>query len=162
VRVLVVNAGSSSVELRLLDAADAVERSADLRAGADGFSTSRLAEAMHGWPEPDVVGHRVVHDGTALTGAVRIDPAVRQQLQDLTALAPPHQPKSLAALDAVCALLPGVPAVACFDTAFHTTIPPAAATSAVPRRMAAPLPDPPLRLHGLPHAYCSPAGNGCR
>jgi acetate kinase len=155
VRILVVNAGSSSVKFRLLDAADAVERSADLPAGADGFSTSRLAEALHGWPEPDVVGHRVVHGGTALTGAARIDPAVRQQLQDLTALAPLHQPKSLAALDAVSALLPGVPAVACFDTAFHTTIPPAAATYAVPREWQRRYPIRRYGFHGLSHAYCS-------
>ncbi|MGN1290243.1 MAG: hypothetical protein ACI4XG_27200, partial [Bradyrhizobium sp.] len=48
---------------------------------------------------------------------------VRQRLGALTDLAPLHQPKSLAALDAVQAALPDVPAVACFDTAFHATIP---------------------------------------
>ena len=71
VRVLVVNAGSSSLKLRLLDAADAIERSADLPAGADGLDTSRLAGVLRDWPEPDVVGHRIVHGGTAFTGPAR-------------------------------------------------------------------------------------------
>jgi len=155
VRVLVVNAGSSSLKLRLLGADDTVERSADLPAGADGFSTSRLAEALHGWKDPDVVGHRIVHGGTAFTGAVRIDHGVRQQLEDLTALAPLHQPKSLAGLDLVSAHLPGVPAVACFDTAFHTTIPPAAATYAIPREWQRRYPIRRYGFHGLSHAYCS-------
>jgi len=155
VRVLVVNAGSSSLKLRLLGAADTVEHSADLPAGAAGFSTSGLAQALHGWPEPDVVGHRIVHGGIAFTGPVRIDQAVRQQLRDLTALAPLHQPKSLAALDAVSAHLPRVPAVACFDTAFHTTIPPAAATYAVPREWQRRYPIRRYGFHGLSHAYCS-------
>ena len=154
-RVLVVNAGSSSVKLRLLDAADTVERGADLPTGTDGFSISRLAGALHGWPEPDVAGHRIVHGGTAFTGPVRIDKAVRQQLHDLTALAPLHQPKSLAALDTVSAHLPGVPAVACFDTAFHTTIPPAAATYAIPREWRRRYPIRRYGFHGLSHAYCS-------
>ena len=154
-RVLVVNAGSSSLKLRLLGADDTIERRADLPAGADGFSTSRLAGALHGWKAPDVVGHRIVHGGTAFTGAVRIDHGVRQQLQDLTALAPLHQPKSLAGLDAVSAHLPGVPAVACFDTAFHTTIPPAAATYAVPREWQRRYPIRRYGFHGLSHAYCS-------
>ena len=107
-RVLVVNAGSSSLKLRLLSATDAIERSADLPAGPDGFDTSRLTEIFsNGWPAPDVVGHRIVHGGTAFTGPVLITDAVRKQLQDLTDLAPLHQPKSLAALDAVTAQLPG-------------------------------------------------------
>lgn len=154
-RVLVVNAGSSSLKLRLLDAADTLERRADLPAGPDGFSTSGVADAVRDWPEPDVIGHRIVHGGTAFTSAVRIDNGVRQQLYDLTALAPLHQPKSLAGLDVVSAHLPDVPAVACFDTAFHTTIPPAAATYAVPREWQRRYPIRRYGFHGLSHAYCS-------
>ena len=154
-RVLVVNAGSSSLKLRLLDAADAIERSADLPAGADGLDTSRLARVLRDWPEPDVVGHRIVHGGTAFTGPARIDDAVRQQLADLTDLAPLHQPKSLAALDAVTAQLPGVAAVASFDTAFHASIPAAAATYAVPREWRERYAIRRYGFHGLSHAYCS-------
>jgi acetate kinase len=63
---------------------------------------------------------------------VLIDAEVEAALRELTELAPLHQPKSLASLDAVCAALPDVPAVACFDTAFHATLPEAAATYALP------------------------------
>jgi acetate kinase len=63
---------------------------------------------------------------------VRIDDEVEAALRALVELAPLHQPKSIAVLDAVSRALPGVPAVACFDTAFHATLPPAASTYALP------------------------------
>lgn len=56
-QVLVVNAGSSSVKLRLLDGHDALVRSTDLPAGADGFNTGQLSAVLADWPTPDVVGH---------------------------------------------------------------------------------------------------------
>jgi acetate kinase len=155
VRVLVVNAGSSSLKLRLLDDHDNIARSADLPAGPDGFDTAHLAEIMQGWGKLDVVGHRIVHGGTSFTGPVRINDAVRKQLADLTDLAPLHQPKSLAALDAVTAQLPDVAAVASFDTAFHTTIPAAAATYAVPREWRDRYAIRRYGFHGLSHAYSS-------
>ena len=102
--------------------------------------------------QPDVVGHRVVHGGTCFTGPVLIDSTVRAELEELTDLAPLHQPKSLAALDAVTALLPDVPAVACFDTAFHTTIPIAASTYAVPREWRERWAIRRYGFHGLSHA----------
>jgi acetate kinase len=110
---------------------------------------------LRGWDKLDVVGHRIVHGGTSFTGPVRIDDAVRAQLQDLTDLAPLHQPKSLAALDAVTAQLPDVAAVASFDTAFHTTIPAAAATYAVPLEWRDRYAIRRYGFHGLSHAYCS-------
>jgi acetate kinase len=149
VNVLVVNAGSSSLKLRLLDSDDAVVAAADLPADAD------VADAVREWPAPDAVGHRVVHGGTDFATAVRIDQRVRTRLVELTALAPLHQPKSLAALDAVSRALPEIPAVACFDTAFHTTIPPAAATYAVPREWQQRYGVRRYGFHGLSHAYCS-------
>jgi acetate kinase len=78
------------------------------------------------------VGHRIVHGGERFCEAVRIERDVEPQLRELTELAPLHQPKSLAALDAVSEALPDLPAFACFDTAFHATLPPAAATYALP------------------------------
>jgi acetate kinase len=154
-RVLVVNAGSSSLKLRLLDSRDNVEHTADLAAGPDGADAASVGEALHGWAAPDAVGHRIVHGGTAFTGPVLIDGSVRAQLRDLTGLAPLHQPKSLAALDAVTAQLPDVPAVACFDTAFHTSIPAEAATYAVPRDWLRRYSIRRYGFHGLSHAYCS-------
>ena len=154
-RALVVNAGSSSLKLRLLDDHDNLEQSADLPAGPDGFDTSLLAAVLQGWGKPDLVGHRIVHGGTIFNGPVRINNAVREQLRDLSDLAPLHQPKSLAALDAVTAQLPDVAAVASFDTAFHTTIPAAAATYAVPKEWRDRYGIRRYGFHGLSHAYCS-------
>ncbi|MBN9112465.1 MAG: acetate/propionate family kinase [Pseudonocardia sp.] len=148
-RVLVVNAGSSSLKLRLLGPDDEVERTADIGPGAD------LDGVVGDWPRPDVVGHRVVHGGTRFTDPVVIDTGVRKELEGLSALAPLHQPKSLAGLDAVTDLLPDVPAVACFDTAFHTTIPDAAATYAVPREWRERYTLRRYGFHGLSHAWCS-------
>ena len=146
--VLVVNAGSSSLKLRLLDDEATIE-------SADLAPEGSIVEALRGWPAPDVVGHRIVHGGTEFTSAVRIDERVRQRLEELTDLAPLHQPKSLAALDAVTAVLPHVPAVACFDTAFHTTMPAAAATYAVPRDWQQRYGVRRYGFHGLSHAYAA-------
>jgi acetate kinase len=145
-RVLVVNAGSSSLKLRLLGDDDTVERTADAEPGGD------LADILRGWPEPDAVGHRVVHGGTRFRDPVVVDDELRGSLADLTALAPLHQPESLDGLDAVSALLPDVPAVACFDTAFHATIPDAAATYAVPLEWRERYAIRRYGFHGLSHA----------
>lgn len=154
-RVLVVNAGSSSLKLRVVDDDDTVEHSADLPGGPDGLDTSALAEVLGEWGPVDVVGHRIVHGGTVFAGAVQISPIVREQLLQLTDLAPLHQPKSLAALDAVTELMSDVPAVACFDTAFHTSIPAAAATYAVPREWRLRYGVRRYGFHGLSHDYCA-------
>jgi acetate kinase len=155
VRILVVNAGSSSLKLRLLDGHDQLERSADLPAGPDGFDTTHLTEVLRNWNSPDIVGHRIVHGGTRFTGPVVIDNDITQHLRDLTDLAPLHQPKSLAALDAVTTRLPDVAAVASFDTAFHTTIPAPAATYAIPQQWRQRYNIRRYGFHGLSHAYCS-------
>ena len=154
-RVLVVNAGSSSLKLRLLGDSDEPEQSADLPAGPDGIDSEQLVAVLREWGEPDAVGHRVVHGGTRFTAPVRVDAQVRQELEDLTALAPLHQPKSLAALDAVSSILPRVPAFACFDTAFHATIPSAAATYAVPLEWRERYAIRRYGFHGLSHAHAS-------
>ncbi len=154
-RVLVVNAGSSSLKLRVVDDDDTAEDSADLPGGPDGLDTSALAAVLGEWGPVDVVGHRIVHGGTVFAGAVQLNPDVREQLLQLTDLAPLHQPKSLAALDAVTELMSDVPAVACFDTAFHTSIPAAAATYAVPREWRLRYGVRRYGFHGLSHAYCA-------
>ncbi|HEX5590732.1 MAG TPA: acetate/propionate family kinase [Candidatus Limnocylindrales bacterium] len=156
--ILVVNAGSSSLKLRLLDALDAVVGTADLPAPRGAADASAIAGAIAGFGAPGsirAVGHRIVHGGTRYRTAVRLDAEVEAGIRALTDLAPLHQPKSLAALAAVRAALPETPAVACFDTAFHATMPPAATTYAIPpewrKRWA-------LRkygFHGLSHAYAS-------
>jgi acetate kinase len=153
--VLVVNAGSSSLKLRLLSAADEVTGSADLPAPRGRAGAEQIKAAIAQLPQAGAAGHRIVHGGNLFAGPVRVDAGVRQRLESLADLAPLHQPKSLAALDAVAAVLPDTPAVACFDTAFHATIPPAAATFALPAEWRTRWPLRRFGFHGLSHAYVS-------
>lgn len=154
-RILVVNAGSSSLKLRVLGPGDVVDGAADLPAPRGVTDVRELEEAIRGLGAVDAVGHRVVHGGTVFSGPVRIDPGVVRRLEALTDLAPLHQPKSLAALAAVTAVLPDVPAVACFDTAFHATLPPAAFTYALPPEWRKRWDLRRYGFHGLSHAYAS-------
>lgn len=140
-RMLVVNAGSSSLKLRLLDAADTLEAAWD--AWPDEL------------PDVDVVAHRVVHGGNLFTAAAVIDAAVESKLRELIPLAPLHQPKALEALDTARKRLPAATQVACFDTAFHTTIPAAAATYALPREWNDKYGLKRYGFHGLAHAWAS-------
>ena len=81
------------------------------------------------------VGHRVVHGGEKFARPIRLDPVSIDLLRDLVPLAPLHQPHNLAGIEAMAAALPGVPQVACFDTAFHRDQPELAQRFALPRRI---------------------------
>jgi acetate kinase len=83
------------------------------------------------------VGHRVVHGAAKYSQPVRIDAAVLAALESLYPLAPLHQPHNVAGIKAMADMLDGVPQVACFDTAFHTSHPPLAQLFALPRRITA-------------------------
>ncbi|MGD0455325.1 MAG: acetate/propionate family kinase [Solirubrobacteraceae bacterium] len=153
-RVLVVNAGSSSLKLTLLGGDDTTIATRELEAPRAQVDPKTLREALRdGLGEADVVGHRIVHGGERFREAVAIDAGVEQELRALVELAPLHQPKSLAALDAVSEALPGLPAVACFDTAFHATMPAAAATYAIPREWRERWGLRRYGFHGLSHAW---------
>ena len=154
-RVLVVNAGSSSLKLRVLGAGDEVAAGADLPAPRGTADSGEIRAAIESFGPVDAVGHRVVHGGTLYAAPVLITGEVRRRLESLTDLAPLHQPKSLAALDAVSEVLPSVPAVACFDTAFHATIGEAAATFALPAEWRTRWTLRRYGFHGLSHAYAS-------
>jgi acetate kinase len=151
-RILVVNAGSSSLKLRLLDHDDALLAQRDLPASGGRADAAALTDALADLPAPDAIGHRIVHGG-GRSSAVVMDAAVVAELEALTALAPLHQPPALEAHGVVSAALPGVPAVACFDTAFHATLPDAAATYALPRTWRERWPLRRYGFHGLSHAY---------
>jgi len=155
VLVLVVNAGSSSLKLRLLDGDDELDAGRDLALEHGSIDEPQLRGALADMDRPDAVGHRIVHGGRRYLGPVEIDDRVVVALRELTDLAPLHQPKSLAALDAVARALPGVPAVACFDTAFHATLPAAAATYALPAAWRERWELRRYGFHGLSHAYAS-------
>lgn len=153
-RVLVVNAGSSSLKLALLDYDDTVLAARELDAPRAAIDDRELRAALDsGLGRADVVGHRIVHGGERFTAAVRIDAVVETALRELADLAPLHQAKSLAALDAVSVALPDVPAVACFDTAFHATLTPAAATYALPAAWRERFAIRRYGFHGLSHAW---------
>src|SRR5262245_217161 len=132
--VLVLNAGSSTLKWTLLERAtratlhsgnldwqgDARARAAQLRATLDsvtGFSA---------------VGHRIVHGGERFRAAVVINAEVRRALGELLTLNPLHMRPALAGIDAVSEAFPGVVQIGAFDTAFHATLPDAAAGYALP------------------------------
>ncbi len=154
-RILIVNAGSSSLKLRVLGPDDTVVGTADLPAPRGSIDAANVAEAVRDLGAVAAVGHRIVHGGTAFSSPVRIDPTVIDRLERLTDLAPLHQPKSLAAFAAVDAVLPDVPAVACFDTAFHASLPAAASTYALPIEWRKRWDLRRFGFHGLSHAYAA-------
>jgi acetate kinase len=181
VRVVLVNAGSSSLKCSLMESAD---RSVVAQVKADwagpvtryersGPGAARIREqagfrdpgeavrhalddlgAAAAGERPAAVGHRIVHGGE-LTTATRITPAVRSRISALAELAPLHNLPALEALAAAEALLPDVPHVAVFDTAFHATLPAAARTYPVPHAWTESWGIRRYGFHGLNHAYCT-------
>jgi acetate kinase len=139
-RILTVNAGSSSLKVHVVD---------------DDLIAATYDKLPSSPPQVDAVAHRVVHGGPALRDAVIVDDSVEAELRELTELAPLHQPKSLDALDAARRLLPDVPHVACFDTAFHATLPPAASSYAIPRGWSERYRIRRYGFHGLSHSWAS-------
>ncbi len=153
-RILVVNAGSSSVKLSLLGERDGTLAERELAAPGATVEARELWEALQaGLGDADAVGHRIVHGGERFHDATVIDAKVEAALRELVDLAPLHQPKSIAALDAVSAALPDLPAVACFDTAFHATLTAAARTYALPAAWRERWGVRRYGFHGLSHAW---------
>jgi acetate kinase len=153
VRVLVVNSGSSSIKLRVVDGGMSVVGDVELEMPDGRVQPDVVAKAITRLPAADAVGHRVVHGGSWFSGPVLLDPEVEARISELRTLAPLHQVRALAGIAAARMACPSLPAVACFDTAFHADLPAAAATYALPaewvRRHG-------LRrygFHGLSHAY---------
>ena len=130
-RVLVVNAGSSSLKLAVLDGADTVAATTVERWQGIGH-TAPIEAFLAGCGAVRAVGHRVVHGGPRYTAPVIVDDEVLGYLESITDLAPLHQPRAVAGIREVARLM-DVPSVATFDTAFHTTLSPAAHTYALPQ-----------------------------
>jgi acetate kinase len=154
-RVLVVNAGSSSLKLSLLGPADQTLDTLDMDPWHGEGATAEMTAFVAGLDGVGAVGHRVVHGGSRFRAAVVIDEDVRTAIADLADLAPLHQPRALAGIDATAALLPGVPAVACFDTAFHASMPETAATYALPAAWRERFGLRRYGFHGLSHGYAA-------
>lgn len=159
--VLVLNSGSSSVKFALLvpDSGERLIAGMGERLGTPeallrvrrfpgSAVKERLPEGTHqavvarvldhlaadGYSGPDLLGagHRVVHGGEQFSSSIRVDDAVIAALRSFSHLAPLHNPANLAGIEAVRAVLPDLPQVAVFDTAFHQTMPPHAFRYAVP------------------------------
>jgi acetate kinase len=150
--ILVVNAGSSSLKLRVLADDDTVTKRVDIE---DWDGSTRVLSHLAGEERIDAVGHRVVHGGSLFTVPVVVDDDVEAQIESLTSLAPLHQPRALAGIRAARKELSGVPSVACFDTAFHADLPAAAATYALPGSWRRRWDLRRFGFHGLSHAYAS-------
>jgi acetate kinase len=152
--VLVVNAGSSSLKLSVLGDDDVTLMESNLPRPPRAAIGELLARALRDAPSVDAVGHRVVHGGVEFTSPLRLDPNVEHQLEQLSDLAPLHNPPAIAAILSLQSLWPALPQVACFDTAFHVTMPLEASTYALPDDWR----DLGLRrfgFHGLSHAWAS-------
>jgi acetate kinase len=153
VNTLVVNAGSSSLKLTRLDDGGGVTSATTVEAWQGEGHLEPLAAFLAECGPIDAVGHRIVHGGPRHTGPARLDADVIGYLESISSLAPLHNPRALAGVRSVHDLLPGTPAVACFDTTFHATLPPAAATYAVPREWTERWGLRRYGFHGLSHAY---------
>jgi acetate kinase len=154
-RILVVNAGSSSLKLSLLGDSNETLAEHDLEGTGGKIDLAALEAAVGEAGEIDAVGHRVVHGGPRFAGPIRLDDEVEAYLRSLIDLAPLHQKPALEAIDAVRRQLPSVPAIACFDTAFHHRMPAAAATYAIPLEWRERWSIRRYGFHGLSHAYAA-------
>lgn len=183
-KVLVLNAGSSSVKITLLESdgetvlldgmADWSTNPARLTVRRPGAAPAESALPAEGHraaarhlleklarDEADLlagvaaVGHRVVHGGPDFTAGVRIDENVKRRIGELSELAPLHNPVALEVIEVAEAAWPGVPHVAAFDTAFHATMPPAARTYPLPQTWTKNWGLRRYGFHGLSHSYCA-------
>jgi acetate kinase len=118
-RILVVNSGSTSLKLSIVD--------------EHGTST-HVDSLEQGGIDVDGVAHRVVHGGARFVEPVILDTGVESALAELEELAPLHNRRALAGIREAMRVLPDVPQVAVFDTAFHRTISDEASTYALPPR----------------------------
>ncbi|GGK51496.1 acetate kinase [Planomonospora parontospora subsp. parontospora] len=184
--ILVINSGSSSLKYRLLSIGDGgdgggdgqgtavrlasglVERIgepgspvADHGAALDAVS-AELASAGFGIDSPELtaIGHRVVHGGRDFTEPTLITDEVAERIERLIPLAPLHNPANLAGIEVARRIRPDLPQVAVFDTAFHCTVPAAAATYAIDRETAERYGIRRYGFHGTSHAYVSRAAAG--
>jgi acetate kinase len=145
--ILTINSGSSSIKASLFAADGSRQnfRYDHLRDHAPAFD--QLMHELHGHA-PTIIGHRFVHGGEIVDAARLVDVTERTRLEEIIHLAPLHLPGNLMGLD-LCRQRFNVPQVACFDTAFHTTMPELAKRLPIPQELG-------LRrfgFHGLNYAY---------
>jgi len=186
-KILVCNAGSSSLKFSLFEAEGELllaeggidwttkptrlvfrrtghqEIRAELKLEKHAHAAARILDDLRAGPSPALhtledlraVGHRVVHGGERYTAAVRITSEVKRAIGELAELAPLHNPVSLDGITALEQVLPNVPQVAAFDTAFHATLSESARTYPVPQQWTREWGMRRYGFHGLSHSYCA-------
>ncbi|MGX9789384.1 acetate kinase [Mycobacterium sp. MMS18-G62] len=165
--VLVLNSGSSSVKYQLIEpesGASLVDGIVE-RIGEQGSGVADHEAALRtvfdeigpqvGDSELVAVGHRVVHGGPDLYRPTLVDDALIAKLEELSSLAPLHNPPAVLGIQLARKALPELPHVAVFDTAFFHDLPPAAATYAIDRDIAAQWHIRRYGFHGTSHQYVS-------
>jgi acetate kinase len=160
-RVLVLNCGSSSLRYRLFDGARVLAKGLIQRIGEEGGEAADHRAALQRLMDTldlnglAAVGHRVVHGGEKFTSSTVVTDEVAAVIEELIPLAPLHNPAALTGLEVARKLLPEVPQVAVFDTAFHSTIPPEGVRWAIDREVAERWGIRRYGFHGTSHAYVS-------
>lgn len=160
-RVLVLNAGSSSLKYEVLEAEASVLAGSVERIGVPGSGVPDHVAALAGVLERvdaesiDAVGHRVVHGGSVFVEATVVDDAVEAEIDRLGVLAPLHNPPGLQGIRAARSALPFVAQVAVFDTAFHATLAPEAYSYAIDAGVAARYGVRRYGFHGTSYRYVS-------
>ncbi len=138
-RILTVNAGSSSIRLAAIDTeSDPVRRLAEFHGESPSDPRAVLFGTWSGWnlPAPDAVSHRVVQGGPNLIRTTLLTEEVESEIERVSPLAPLHNPRALAWIRGSREVLgAGVPQVAVFDTAFYASLPDVASTYALPRAL---------------------------
>jgi acetate kinase len=155
-KILVLNAGSSSLKFNLFESdSEQVLAKGDLERVAGMADALKSVFQQIDSASVDAVGHRVVHGGDRFHESVIIDAEVEKQIEELSILAPLHNPHNLEGFRAAREYLPRVPQVAVFDTAFHHTLPPRAYMYGLPYEY---LTEKKIRrygFHGISHRYVS-------
>lgn len=156
--ILTLNAGSATLKYKLfgMPAEEVLAEGSVDHPGGDG-----IVQAAQGAIEAcqklgiEAIGHRLVHGGPDFTEPTRITPQVMAGLRGLRELDPLHNPTEIAMIEVGLRLLPAIPAVAVFDTAFHKTLPEVAWRYALPRDLSDRLHLRRYGFHGLSHQYVS-------
>jgi acetate kinase len=153
--LLVVNAGSSSLKLSVLEPDDRVAADRDLDSPRGRPDLDALEVFMAEAGDFDASVHRLVHGGDEFRESCAVDDAALERLEALGELAPLHNRAAVAALRRIRELRPDLPAVACFDTAFHATLPAGASVYAIPYEWTERFDIHRFGFHGLSHAYAA-------
>jgi acetate kinase len=131
-----IGRSDGSLRIKAADGRVLVQQEHVLESQADALQKLSQVLAQQQQAPPAAVGHRVVHGGPHLRTHRRLDAEVLRILRDAVHFAPLHIPPALALIDQAMTIFGDVPHFACFDTAFHATLPPRAAQLALPRRYA--------------------------